>query len=146
VQKVLAHTPTLGAIRRKMTNFHIISSNTFDLNSFESVENFVNSYPNFQTLVLKDEDELEILLKLIGIEKVKSKKLNEIYCKYWDLSDFNLPDYNEQAFGLLYQNWLKKTGRENSMNEYGNLIFLQNLNTKLNKSNYILIVKENNEI
>ncbi len=130
-----------------MTNFHIISSSSFDLNSFESVENFVNSYPNFQTLVLKNEDELEILLKLIGIEKIKSKKLNEIYCKYWDLSDFNLPKYNEQEFDLFYQNWLKKTGRENSRDEYSNLIFLQNLNTKLNRSNYILlIIKENNEI
>lgn len=130
-----------------MTNFHIISSSTFDLISFESVENFVNSYPNFQTLVLKNEYELEILFELMGIEKVKSKKLNEIdFCKYWDLSNLNLPEYNEQEFDLLYQNWLKKTGRENSMDEYGNLIFLQNLNTKQNKSNYILIVKEKNEI
>ncbi len=137
----------LGAIKTKMTSFHFISSISLDLNNFKDVEEFVNSYPDFQTVVLNNETELEILLKLMGIDEFKSQELNEIdFCKYWDLSDFKLPEYNEKEFDQFYQKWIKKTGRENNMDEYGNLIFLQGLSIKWNRLNYRLIVKENNEI
>ena len=128
-----------------MTSFHFISSNSIELNTLKNITKFINSYPDFQTLVLNNENELEILLKLMGIDKIKSLKLNESdFCKYWDISNFRLPEYNEKEFDAFYQKWLNKTGRENNMNEYGNLIFLQELSVNWNNLDYKIIVKEKN--
>lgn len=129
-----------------MTNFHFISSNSFELDHLKDHTKFINFYPDFQTVVLNNEFELEILLKLIGIDKVKSIKLEEsVFSKYWNISNFKLPEYNKKEFEVFYQKWLDKSGRENNMNEYGSLIFLRELSKKWNKLKYRLIVKEKNE-
>ena len=39
-------------------NFIFIAGEDFDLNDFKDVEKFADSYPDFQTLVLNDEEEL----------------------------------------------------------------------------------------
>ena len=124
-------------------NFNFIASDDFDLNDFKDVEKFVDSYPDFQTVVLNDEEELNLLLKHIGIERLDSCEIkNTEFTKYWNLSEFHLPEFNEEEFELFYKKWIEISGRENNMDEFGNLIFLQGMSPKWNKMAHRLIVKE----
>lgn len=126
-----------------MMNFNFIASDDFDLNDFKDVEKFVDSYPDFQTVVLNDEEELNLLLKLIGIERYNSCEIKSTeFTKYWNLSEFYLPEFNEEEFELFYKKWIEISGRENNMDEFGNLIFLQGMSPKWNKMTHRLIVKE----
>ena len=127
-----------------MIHFNFIASNTFDLKNFNGLERFVNSYPDFQTIFLNDENELKLLLELIGIKNCNSKVINNSeFSKYWDLSSFKLPEYNEIEFDQFYEKWIKKSSRGNNMDEYGSLFFLQGLSKKWNKLSYRFVVREN---
>lgn len=124
-------------------NFNFIASNILDLNDFKNVEKFVNSYPDFQTVVLNNEHELNLLLDLVGINNVTPLELEgPEFSKYWNLSDFQLPEFNNEQFDLFYEKWIVISGRDNSMDEFGNLILFQGMSPKWNKLNYRLIVKE----
>jgi hypothetical protein len=127
-----------------MMNFNFIASNRLELDDFKDIEKFVDSYPDFQTVFLKDEIELNLLLQLIGIEKIIPQELNELeFSKYWDLSKFKFPEFNEEQFDQFYKKWLHKSCRDNNMDEYGNLIFLQGLSKQWNQMKHRSIVKEN---
>ncbi len=122
-------------------NFNFIASDDFDLSNFKNVEKFVDSYTNFQTVVLYDKKELNLLLKHIGIERLDSYEIKSTkFTKYWDLSEFHLPEFNIEEFELFYEKWIEITGRENNMDEFGNLIFLQRTSSKWNKMAHRLIV------
>ncbi len=126
-----------------MMNFNFIASNNFDLNDFKDILKFVDSYPEFQTIVLNDENELKLLLKLMEINDPTEHKLNDSeFSKYWDLSKYKLPEFNEEQFDKFYNNWISTSKRDNNMDEYGNLIFLQGLSSKWNKLDYRLVIKE----
>lgn len=126
-----------------MICFNFIASNNFDLRSLESVEKFVDSYPDFQTVPLNNEDELKLLFELMGINEFIEHKLdNSNFCKYWDLSFFKLPEFDTDQLDEFYRVWIQKSKRENTMNEYGSLLFLQGLTSKWNTLNYRLVVKE----
>jgi hypothetical protein len=127
----------------QMININFIASNRFHLDNLKDVQSFVNSFPDFQTIVLKTEEELNILLRLMGIEEIELQELNNSdFSKYWDCSNFKLPELDEKQFEQFYKNWLKLSNRENNMDEYGNLIFLQGLSKKWNELNYRIIAKE----
>ncbi len=124
-------------------NFNFIAGNTIDLNNFKDVEKFVDNYPDFQTVVLNDEKELSLLLELMGITNTTTKDLvSSEFSKYWDLSTFKLPELNEKQFDIFYEKWIQNSKRNNNMDEYGNLIFLQGLSSKWNNLNYRLVVKD----
>lgn len=126
-----------------MIHFNFIASDNFNLNNFKEIGKFVDNYPDFQTVVLTDEDELKLLLELMGITEFKAYELNNSeFSKYWNVSNFKFPEFDEEHFNEFYQNWLHKSKRKNNMDEYGNLIFLQGLSSKWNKLQYRLIVKE----
>ena len=124
-------------------NFNFIASNRFELNDFKDIEKFVDTYPGFQTVTLDNELELELLLKLMGIDEFKHHELvDSEFSKYWNLSAFKLPELTKEQFDQFYEQWLDRSKRDNNMDEYGNLIFLYGLSTKWNKLKYRLIVKE----
>lgn len=124
-------------------NFIFIASDNFDLNDLKDVEIFVDSYPDFQTVTLNDEKELNLLLKHIGIERLDPYEIRSIdFTKYWNLSEYHLPEFNEEEFELFYEKWIEISGKENNMDEFGNLMFLQGMSPKWNKRTYRLIVKE----
>lgn len=126
-----------------MSNYNFIAGNKFDLEDLSSFEKFVDAYPDFQTIHLDNENELILLLKLIGIENCNAKEIDSAeFSKYWDVSKFKFPEYNEIEFDLFYKNWIKRTSRNNTMDEYGSLIFLQGLSKKWNSFNNRLIIKE----
>jgi hypothetical protein len=124
-------------------HFNFIASNQFDLSSLNSVGSFVDSYNDFQTVWLADEHELKLLLDLMGLPTIESKNLdNKVFTKYWDISEFKLPEFNVDGFDKFYENWILVSGRDNEMNEYGSLIFLQGLSSQWNKLKYRMIIKE----
>lgn len=126
-----------------MIHINFIASNNFELEDFKSIDKFIESYSNFQSITLKDEEELILLLKLLGIEEINSVKLNDSeFSKYWDLSNFKLPEFDEEQFNEFYENWIMKSERDNSMDEYGSLIFFQSLSQRWNTLACRLIIKE----
>jgi hypothetical protein len=127
-----------------MMNFNFIASDKFELTDLNDIEKFVDRFPDFQTVTLKDENQLKLLLELMGIDDFQVETLNKTeFEKFWDLSDFRLPEYNEDQFDQFYREWLRTSGRDNNMDEYGNLIFLQGVSSRWNQMKYRLIVKEN---
>lgn len=126
-------------------NFNFVASDHFDLNVLYSVESFVDHFPDFQTVWLEDENELKLLLELMEIYDFVGQELkNTKFNKYWDLSSFRFPELDNQQFDKFYENWVEKSNRDNNMDEYGNLIFLQGLSSKWNRLKYRLIIKEGN--
>jgi len=124
--------------------FNFIAGDQFSIGTLDDLEKFIAIYPDFQTVTLADENELTLLLTLMEIPEFVSQNLNNSdFSKFWDLSVFKLPELNNQQFDKFYENWIQKSHRENNMDEYGNLIFLQGLSTKWNKLKYRLIVKSN---
>jgi hypothetical protein len=126
-----------------MTHFNFIAGNNFDLNNFKDIELFADNYPDFQTVTLRDEGELKILFELMGINEFIYHEINNSeFIRYWDVSNFRLPELDEEQFDDFYKNWISKSQRENNMDEFGNLIFLQGLSLKWNKVKYRMVVEE----
>jgi hypothetical protein len=123
--------------------FNFIGSKRFEIENLNNIGKFVESYPDFQSIALNNEKELHLLLQLMGIEGVEFQYLNNsTFPKYWNLSNFKLPEYNEKEFDQFYKNWLNLSQKENTMDEYGQLIFLSELSKKWNKLNHRIILKE----
>jgi len=124
--------------------FNFIAGDQFSIDTLDDLEKLVAIYPDFQTVMLADENELTLLLKLMEMPEFVSQNLNNSdFSKFWDVSGFKLPELDNQQFDKFYENWIQKSHRENNMDEYGNLIFLQGLSKKWNKLKYRLIVKSN---
>lgn len=130
-----------------MRHFNFIAGNRFELDDFKSIESFVDSYSDFQTVPLNNTDELMLLLKLIGIDKINTQKfIDSEFSEYWDLSEYKLPELNEQQFDEFYETWIEKSQKDNNMDEYGNLIFLQGKSKLWNSLKFRLVVLENPQI
>ena len=124
-------------------NFNFIASDNFQLTDLGNIEKFADKFPEYQLVTLNDEIELELLLKLLGFDDYKTHQVDyRNFSKYWDLSDFRLPEFDKKGFDNFYAKWIDKSKRQNNMNEYGSLIFLEGLSKKWNRLNYRLIIKE----
>lgn len=122
--------------------FNFIASNVFDLNSLKDIEKFVENYSDFQTIVLNDENELKLLFQTMGInEFIEEDFKGGEFSKCWNISTVKLPEFDNAQLDKFYENWIEKSHRENSMDEYGSLIFLCGLSSEWNKLNYRLIVR-----
>lgn len=129
-----------------MKSFNFIAGNRFELDDFKSIESFVNTYSDFQTVPLENTDELLLLLQLIGIDKVDAQKITDSeFSEFWDLSEYKLPELNEEQFDEFYNTWIEKSHRDNNMDEYGSLIFLQGKSKLWNSLKYRLVVLENTQ-
>jgi len=125
-----------------MNHYFFVASETFSLNDFEGIDKFIERFPNGQSIYLNGDDELVTLINLIGNIELKENNLtNSLFEKYWDISTNNLPEFDEEEFDQFYREWLEQSKRENTMDEYGSLIFLGGLSTTWNKLAYRLIVK-----
>ena len=126
-------------------HFNFIASDYFTLNALESIKDFVDHYPDFQTVDLSDENELKLLLEIMGIKDLTCFELSNVeFTKYWDLSNYSLPEFDRQQYDKFYEEWIQKSNRDNNMGEYGSLIFLQELTSKWNRLKFRLIIRENN--
>lgn len=84
---------------------------------------------------LKGDDELTILMSLLGVHFLAETLLpsNDDFSCVFDFSGQQLPQLSKDDFDTLYDGWLRKSGRETSMDEYGQLLFLQRRADSWNK-------------
>ena len=124
-------------------NFNFVAAENFSLDDLKNIERFVDAFPDFQTVILNNEIELNLLLNLIGIKKFDFKPVKSgDFTKVWDLSKYKFPEYDEVQFEEFYRSWIEISGRENNMDEFGNLVFLKGLTKKWNLLKFRLIVEE----
>ena len=117
-----------------------ISPSTFS----HSIESFYKNCDDSFGVVLPEPDFLHLLglLELsssIETELISSQDFKSIF----DLSNLKLPELNLEEFNSLYEEWLKLTGRESSMDEYGQLVFIQNYASIWNMKKYRFVLVEN---
>ena len=95
-----------------------------------------------ETVSLESETELKTLLSFFSTS-TSNKKLPEIsdVVNSWFLS--NIPQYmDENAFEEFYPKWLSISGRENTMDEYGQLLYLNSFFKKYAASNSMVVLHE----
>jgi hypothetical protein len=119
-----------------MSSFVFAASDNIDAKDFGSLVTFDDKFEEWFEVVLANENELFTLFGLLGIDRIEGKNLNnsEDFEKLYDYSSYKLPEFSEQQFDGFYDEWLKHSGRESDMDEYGQLIFIQGHAAKWNKN------------
>lgn len=118
-----------------MRHYLFTSLNTLDRTVLNSIEALGGVCEDFYDVTLSGKKELTILLGLLGINNYVEESLpsSEDFSSIIDLSQFKIPELSEEEFIQFYESWLSKTGRESSMDEYGQLIFIQGQASEWNK-------------
>lgn len=125
-----------------METYIFVALNKYSPEDLNNIELYLLETENFYAIVLSGEKELQILFELLKIGSFKTVSLhdNDYFQKALDISDSLLPKLNQDKFDELYAEWLKTTGRESSMDEYGQLIFLQGQFENFNSKKYRLVL------
>lgn len=79
------------------------------------------------SVVLDGDEELRLLMFLLGVDLIDEIPLllNGDFSAVFDYSERRLPQLGKGDFDIFYDEWLRRSGRQTSMDEYGQLIFLQ---------------------
>jgi hypothetical protein len=126
--------------------FEFLAGNIFELNILDNTDEFIAHFSDFQTVELNNEQELELLFDLMNIHNPIPYDIATIYFeKYWDISAYKLPELDTLQFDEFYESWLQKSNRQNNMDEYGSLIFLQGLSKKWNQLKFRIVIKYKDE-
>lgn len=126
-----------------MIHVNFIASDDFEIGDFDNYDVFLSKYPTFQTIVLNNEIELVLLLKLLGITRFERLELKDsIFPYYYNISEDKLPFFDDNQFDQFYEFWIHKSKRENTMDEYGGLIFLTGYSLDWSKLKHQLITVE----
>lgn len=100
-----------------------------------SLEAMAENCEEYFQVVLEDDDELRLLMGLLGVTYLAETLLssNKDFSAVFDYSAQQLRQLSKADFDTLYDEWLRRSGRETSMDEYGQLIFLQGRADRWNK-------------
>lgn len=100
-----------------------------------SLEAMDKNCEEYFEVVLEGDDEFRILMGLLRVHSLTETLLssNEDFSSVFDYSEQQLPQLSKDDFDTLYDEWLRQAGRETSMDEYGQLIFLQGRADRWNK-------------
>ena len=111
---------------------------------YTSLEAMSENCEEYFQVVLENDDELRILIYLLGVELLPMTMLssNEDFASVFDYSTYLLPQLSKDDFDAFYDQWLRRSGRETSMDEYGQLIFLQGRGASWNKMAYRFVLCE----
>lgn len=98
-------------------------------------------------IALSNENEFEILMSLLGVTTIDrfDVKDNQDFHKLYDYSYSFLPTLDESSFDKFYASWLESTGRESTIDEYGQLIFLQGIAKSWNVKAHRFVLLEKND-
>lgn len=118
-----------------MKNYVFAVSNRPVMVASASLEAMDENCEEYFPVALESDDELKILMGLLGVDGLVETPLspNEDFCSVFDYSKQHLPHLSKDDFDRLYDQWLRRSGRETSMDEYGQLIFLQRRADRWNK-------------
>ncbi|TXI90416.1 MAG: hypothetical protein E6Q34_09010 [Burkholderiaceae bacterium] len=106
----------------------------------ECYDDLSKNFEDINNIVLEDKNELEILLRLIGLSLPDPLIISGEFGNRYDMSGQVMQEISLDGFDDFYANWIELTGRENTMDEYGQLAFLIEKTEAWNKclSRYIL--------
>ena len=127
-------------------SFIFVDSNHFDKEKFFSLVSFDECYSDWFDVVLSNREELKVLFNELGVMVGETINLpnSEDFINIYDYSSSKLPEFTQDSFDDFYKNWLKETDRENSMDEYGQLIFLQGHAAIWNSRKYRFVLQAKN--
>ncbi|MFP6845327.1 MAG: hypothetical protein VB958_08955 [Thalassolituus sp.] len=109
-----------------MNHYLFVSPDNLDGSALESIEALDSVCDDFYSVALENGQQLAILLKLLSIDDYQEIELpeSEDFESLIDLSSYKIPELSKEEFDELYDDWLRESGRESNMDEYGQLIFL----------------------
>ena len=127
-----------------MKNYVFAMSNSPVLVASVSLEAMVEHCEEYFPVVLEGDGELRILMGLLGVHSLAKTSLssNEDFSSVFDYSGEQLPQLSKDEFDTFYDEWLRRSGRETSMDEYGQLIFLEGRANRWNKMAYRFVLCE----
>jgi len=128
-----------------MFHFSFSGSNNFEVKQLYDLELFVNSNPNFQSVYMNNDKELEVFLELIGLQDFNWIQLqNAPFIKYADISNYKFPEMDDVQYQKFFELWISKSKREHNIDEWANFIFLSGGAKEFNKrSTRVLLLEEN---
>jgi hypothetical protein len=109
-----------------------------------SIEAMSENCEEYFHVVLEGDDELRILMGLLGVSRLAETSLspNRDFSAVFDYSTEALPQLSKDDFDTFYDEWLRRSGRETSMDEYGQLIFLHGRADAWNKMVHRFVLRE----
>ena len=117
-------------------HINFFAGDKFDSTKLRKIENFVEEYPDFQTLWLNSMDELEKLINLLGMTYEIEYYETEYAKNIINLSRSKYPILNKIEFDSFYREWLILSGRENNFDEYAMLSVLLEMAEEWNEFKY----------
>jgi len=92
-----------------------------------SLEEMEKGCAAYAEVALKSEAQLRLLLALLGLKAVKVVPLTSSsdFVSVFDFSGEVLPEFDKAAFDAFFDEWANASGNKVSMDEYGQLVFLQ---------------------
>lgn len=125
-----------------MIHLEFAAKDNFKLEYLKDIETFVDTFQDSQPIWLNNIGELQLFLQMIDIKLPPSQELNHLeFIRYWDISHYQLLEFSQQEFDQFYPSWIQVSKRDNTMDEYGQLLFLHGLSTKWNKLAHRIIVE-----
>ena len=127
-----------------MQNYLFASPNSFDEEVFKSIESLEGACEEYFSVSLSSKKEFDTLLSLLGIFDFIEEDLlkSNAFSIRVNISKYRLPEFNQEEFNEFYDLWLLKTGRESSMNEYGQLVFILGKFQEWNQRRNKVVLKE----
>ena len=126
-----------------MKSYIFAASDVTCTDASTSLDALTQSCEELFPVVLESQNELEILLKLLGLSDWEQVHLTgKDFSEAFDYSTLHLPRLGESDFELFYQKWLGLSGRESSMDEYGQLLFLRSCASAWNQKKHRFVLCE----
>ena len=127
-----------------MKSYVFAVSNKPIQSAYASIEAMSENCEEYFHVVLENDEELDTLMGLLGVEQLPMIRLpsNEDFASVFDYSAYLLPQLSKDDFDAFYDEWLLRSGRETTMDEYGQLIFLQGRGDSWNRMAYRFVLCE----
>ena len=131
-----------------MKSYVFAVSNRPVIEASASLEAMVENCEEYFPVALEHDDELRLLMSLLGVTFLAETLLssNEDFFAVFDYSGQQLPQLSKADFDTFYDEWLRQSVRETSMDEYGQLIFLQGRANGWNKMAHCFVLCESTKI
>ncbi|WP_454290291.1 hypothetical protein [Shewanella sp. FeAMO] len=122
-----------------MNHYSFVAMDCFDVTFLNDLE---QRFEHQETVTLNSFDEFSKLLDFfsVGVSDEVMPKVDEVNCS-WLLVDVPQPK-DIADFDAFYEQWLVQTGRDNNMDEYGQLICLNGLFEKFSRASIMVVLSE----
>lgn len=127
-----------------MNSYVFAVSNNPIMAVYASLEAMSENCEEYFHVALESNDELRILMGLLGVSRLVETSLssNRDFDTVFDYSTEPLPQLSKDDFDTFYDEWLRRSGRKTSMDEYGQLIFISGRAEAWNKVVHRFVLRE----